>query len=272
MADFELREYCTGDLPALKALWLDCFEEKCEYVEEFLSLLPRTGSAVAALCGAALCGSAYVLDDMFLSVHGKRQRCALIYAVAVDKSHRRLGMGEALVKRAVELAYERGAEIVTVLPAEDSLYGWYERSGGFVCRLYRQSLETEAADMAMVDIISPEEYAKRRQELIKGENTVIYGAACLELQQALCRSYGGALYSCAGAIAAAYADGDVGIIQELLYPEGMDAELFAAAVGFEMGVEQVRLLVPGDESNGKKYLAALGAELPDNCCWPLAFD
>lgn len=272
MAEYILREYETGDIPALKSLWADCFGDKEAYIDGFFSLLPSLGTALSAVYEGRVCGSTYILEDMQLYLDGRTQPVALIYAVAVEAGCRRLGIGRELVQKAVELAKKRGAEHIVTLPAEKSLYGWYEKVCGFKCRLYRQTKLLETMDMGVVKRISAEEYSALREEKLSGRRHIVYGAAAMKLQQLLCETYSGGLFSCAGAIAAAYSADGIGIMQELLCPEGMDEEVFASAIGFELGTDEVKLIRPANAQGGSPYLAALDGRLPEDCYWPLAFD
>lgn len=272
MADYLLREYSNQDIPSLKRLWAACFGDREEYIDGFFSLLPGLGTAISAVHEGRVCGSAYILEDMKLCAADEAQPVALIYAVAVDESCRRLGIGAELVRRAVELARQRGAKHIVTLPAEESLYGWYEKVCGFKCRLYRQEKSVETMDMGVVKRISAEEYSALREERLRGRTHIVYGPAAMRLQELLCRTYSGGLFSCAGAIAAAYRAEGVGIMQELICPEGMDEEVFAAAIGFELDAEDVKLQGPANAQSGTAYLAALDSGLPEDCYWPLAFD
>lgn len=273
MADFTLREYEKGDLPALKEIWLACFDDFEAFIDGVHALLPRLGTAVTAVYGAQVCGGAYILEDMSLPTDEGAKRLALIYAVGVKKEFRRLGMGGALVREAVSLARARGADIVTILPARDSLYDWYKSTADFDCCLYRRERLVEAADMALVSRISREEYFARRRELLHALPAVEYGESASAMQELLLNTYFGGFYACAGAIAAGSTlSGELGVITELLCPKGMDEELFAAAVGFEMGVENVRLLSAGEKGQDKKYIACVGGALCADTYFPFAFD
>jgi len=273
MAELVLREYEKAHIHAMKKLWADCFGDPQEYIDAFISLLPQTGTALVAEHEGRLCAGAYIIDDMTHISPAGSQRCALIYAVSVDKAFRGAGLGGRIVREAVELAKKRGSVTVTILPAEDSLYGWYEKCAGFQCRLYRKELIVEAADLAMVEKIDFARYAALREKLLTAGEYVHFGPGALKLEEELCRIFGGALYHCAGSVAAAYvAESATGIIHELLCPAGHDAELIAAALAFEMGCEQAKLLLPGSRDEGEKYLAAIPCEMSESCYWPFAFD
>ena len=46
MSDFELREYRRDDVPALSALWTECFGDGPGFTEKFFAALPGMGSGV----------------------------------------------------------------------------------------------------------------------------------------------------------------------------------------------------------------------------------
>ena len=72
MADFTLREYTPGDVPALSFLWRDVFGDPLSFTAEFYALLPDMGSAVAAEMNGKLIGAAHVLNGFELV--GKRKK------------------------------------------------------------------------------------------------------------------------------------------------------------------------------------------------------
>ena len=61
-------------------------------------------------------------------------------------------------------------------------------------------------------------------------------------------------------------------ISMIRQPEFVTEEVFAAAIGFELDVEDVKLQSPANAQSGTAYLAALDSGLPEDCYWPLAFD
>ena len=125
MADFTLREYTPGDVPALSFLWRDVFGDPLSFTAEFYALLPDMGSAVAAEMNGKLIGAAHVLNGFELV--GKRRKppvVGYIYAVMVAPEYRSLGVGKALTLEVAALAKKRESKLLCTLPADAPLYGW----------------------------------------------------------------------------------------------------------------------------------------------------
>ena len=127
MDDAAIREYRTADVPGLIRLWTSVFDDSESAAESFFAALPDIGAGTAAFVDGEIAGAAYLIDGQELADGGKRLRIGYIYGVGVYEKYRRRGIGERLVKAVYELSKRRGADIVTCLPAEKSLYAWYER-------------------------------------------------------------------------------------------------------------------------------------------------
>ena len=273
MAETVLRPVQPGDLPALTALWARIFGDGEELIAEFLRLLPEMGGGVAAVCGGRLAGAAYAVTALALSEPGKEpRRCGYIYAVAVAEEYRRLGLGRALTRAAADLARKQGAEILCTLPAENSLYPWYEEVLGTQCALWRTFEPIRCQSGPPVRAIGAEAYGKYREALLAGRPHLCLAPPALAFQRELCRAYGGGFFLVQNAIAAAYLDGEKAVIRELLCPEGETPEAAAAAVGAALGVLEAIVCRRAGKTDGEPYIAALPGGLPEGCVWNLSFD
>ena len=72
-------------------------------------------------------GGKRIEDKIEENYHSRR---AYIYAVAVDDSARGQGIGAELTRACMRNAWEYSADICCTLPAEASLYDWYESRCG----------------------------------------------------------------------------------------------------------------------------------------------
>lgn len=266
MADFTLRETHAEDYAALSALWQRCFGDPPELIEKFFTLLPELGRGVTALYQGRAVGAAYALTGLELLPGNKS--CGYVYAVAVDESCRGLGIGGELSIAAAEAARKAGAEIICTLPAEESLYGWYEKLIGVKYSLRRGKLLCEAAEGECCEI-SAEEYAVRREELLSGKPHIRFPAAYLEFQRELCKCYGGGFFAVGDGIAAAYPEGDTVMIKELILPAGAERNAVAAAVAAKLGADFALRYEPA--ADGERFVACDSA-LPWDCAWDLALD
>ena len=272
MADHVIRELREEDLPALTALWARVFGDSEELTGGFFRLLPEMGLGVTALLEGQAVGMAYALTGLELVQPGQRPRpCGYLYAVAVEESARHLGLGRALSRAALALAEKRGAEVLCTLPAEPSLYGWYREILGLDCALRRKETLLKSAGALPWAPLDAAEYARRREILLRERPHLRLGLPALEFERLLCESYGGGLYAWGDSLAAAYREGELGLIRELLCPAGQKAEL-AAALGAALGTKEVLLCTPCGPDEGKPYLAAFPGQLPPDCVWDLSFD
>lgn len=270
MNKFELREYKAPDIPALSRLWKRSFGDSQGFLDAFFAALPSMGSGLVAECDGVICGAAYTITEQQLAYpDGVKRRLGYIYGVSVDERFQGRGIGAALVKGVYALSKERGAEIVCTLPAEDSLYGWYDKLIEVKCALHRSVRTVSPQTGGSCREISAEEYMHLREALLAGRPRLIPSMAVLEFQGQMLKEYSGGLYVVEGGIAAAYADGDCGIIRELLLPQGGDVASAASHLAAAMGVKTAKLFEAS--AGGKNYIAS-ELPLPTDCVWNLSLD
>ena len=266
-----IREYSSADVPAMRALWRRVFDESESFLDAFIRLLPDIGSAVVATDeSGGLLGAAYALTGFeYQRRDGTRTQLGYLYAVAVDETARGQGTGAALSKAAAELCRRRESLIVTTLPAEESLYAWYEKAIG-TKHLLRREAHTVAA-WKTVDImkLTGTEYMLWRENLLRGQDFVRLSYPMLEAQRALCETYGGGLYATEDGVLAAYRDGERLIVREILCARG-DPAVSAASAAAALGCREAVFFLP-TASGGEPYVTA-DAPLASGTIWNLTLD
>lgn len=270
MSHWKIREYSAADIPALKRLWTDSFSDSPAFTDVFFSCLPNMGSGLVALTEAEIMGAAYVIDALSLCRPGEKPlKAGYIYGVSVAGSHRGAGVGARLVQSAVELAKDRGADIVSTLPAEESLYGWYERVTGMKHRLYRKkSLAAAAAGERPVKL-SAREALILRESLLSDRAHVSLTLPAMGFQQLLMEECGGGFFSLMGGLAAAYTDGGQTLVRELILPREEDAPTAAAGIAHALNTGSALYFSAAAE--GESYILSDRA-LPRDTVWNLSFD
>ena len=263
----EIREIRPEDREALIALWHRVFEDPEELPAAFLDLLPDLGSGTAAFAEGRLAGAAYIVTAQRVG----DKRAAYLYAVAVHPEYRGLGLGGALSRFAARLGKERGADFVCTLPAEPSLYAWYEGLIGTRCILHRREEKLPSRPGPAVKALTPDDYNARREALLQGTEHMALSPAAAAYEAINCRCFGGDLYAVGDGIAAAYREGRQAVIRELLCPDAAQRRVSAAAVADAMGCTHARLLSPGGAED-LPFLAAEPGMLGPDCVWNLAFD
>ena len=265
-----IRHYRKDDIPAMRALWQRVFDEREAYLDAFFSLIGDIGgAAVATDEGGTLIGAAYALTGYELLSGAESPHVGYIYAVAVDESFRGRGIGAALTKCAGEICREREAVIVTTLPAEESLYAWYEKSIGTKHVLRREEKRVPARQTVDIMKLTGTEYMLWRENLLRGKAHIHLSHPMLETQRALCEAYDGGLYASSDGIFAAYRDGEQLIVPEILCAQGVPDDTAASAAAY-LGCREALFFTPA-EQGGEPYIAS-DAALPSGTVWNLTLD
>lgn len=265
-----LRHYEKADIPAMRALWRRVFDEKEAYLDAFFGMLPDIGgAAVAADEKGELFGAAYALTGYELLDRGESPHLGYIYAVAVDESMRGRGLGAELTRRAAGICREREAVIVTTLPAEASLYPWYEKQIGTKHILRREKKLVPAQKSVDIMKLTGTEYMLWRENMLRGQAHVHLSTPMMEAQRALCEAYGGGLYASMDGIFAAYREGERLMIREILCMQGDPADTAASAAA-HLGCREAEFCLAA-ESGGESYIAS-DAALPAGTIWNLTLD
>ena len=262
-----IREIRPEDTAELVRLWHDVFGDPPALAESFLRLLPEMGGGVCARIDGQLAGAAYVVTGFTVGT----LRAGYVYAVAVQPAYRGLGLGKALTRAAAALGKRLGADFLCTLPANASLYAWYEEVIGLRCVLYRRVERFAAKPGLPVTALDATDYNARREALLRSTEHMSMNAAAAEYESFSCRLFGGRLYAVGDAIAAAYQNDEGAYIRELLCPDPEQRRAIAEAIGSAMGCEYVTLLSP-ETKEDRPFLMAEPDFLPDDCVWNLAFD
>lgn len=271
MTEYLLREYRPGDRAALTALWRQVFGDPESVVAAFFDALPGLGVGAVAVNEGRPVAAAYVLDALSLvDAAGRQRRCGYLYAVAVDPEHRHQGLGAKLSRKAADMALNRGAEFICTLPAEPSLYAWYEEILGLHCALHRQQFTVTARPCWPAERLCPEDYLVRREALLAGLPHLCPAPAVIAFAGQFFSLFGGGLYACGGGLCATYVDDDRVLIRELIAPEGVAEEDVAAALCAALGCREGQYVLP--TADGEPYLSAPAGLLPPDCVWNLSFD
>ncbi len=266
----KVRHYRKDDIPAMRELWQRVFDEREAYLDAFFSLLPDIGDAAVAEDEAgALCGAAYALTGYELLAGGESPHLGYVYAVAVDEHMRGRGLGAALTKLAAAICREREAVIVATLPAEKSLYAWYEKQIGTKHLLRREKKLVPAQKSVDIMKLTGTEYMLWRENMLRGRAHIHLSHPMLEAQRALCETYGGGLYASGDGIFAAYRDGERLIVPEVICAQGIPDDTAASAAAL-LGCREAVFYTPAAQG-GEPYIVSDTA-LPPGTIWNLTMD
>ena len=142
----------------LKKLWHTVFGDAPSIIDAYFDTFYSPELTAAEFADGELAAAAYVMPAGELVYGRRREKCAHIYAVAVYPKFRGRGLGIAVTNRAVEKAKAAGYSAVILHPAEESLFGYYEKNCGFETCFYGNFTEIVlpegCADKSCADIES----------------------------------------------------------------------------------------------------------------------
>ena len=266
----KIRHYQKNDLSAMRTLWKRVFNERDAYLDAVFTLLPDIGGASVAVDEqGALLGAAYAMTGYELMSGNECPHIGYIYAVAVDEKARGRGIGAELTRHAAVICREREAEIVTTLPAETSLYAWYEKQIGTGHFLRRKKTVVPAHKTVDIMKMTATEYMLWRENLLRGTPHIHLSYPMLETQRALCEAYDGALCASSDGIFAAYKDGDRLIVREILCSQGNPDDTAASAAAY-FDCREAVFFTPTD-LGGDFYIAS-DSRFPAGTVWNLTLD
>ncbi len=264
----DIREYTKDDTSALKALWCGVFGDPPELVDSFFELLPSMGTGFAAELDGEIFGAAYVLDAFLHLPDSSTKKLAYIYAVAVDETLRGQGLGAELTRACMRNAWEYSADVCCTLPAEDSLYDWYEsRCGLAPASFCRYETVAAAPEMRGIRRLNADEYGFMREDMLKVTAHVGFYYGYLRFQEEIFTSSGGGFFEYRGGIACGYVENGTLYIKEAL----RDSAEFIPALCSVLGAQKA--VIRRASGSGERYIAAYRkADFPPDTVWNLTLD
>lgn len=236
----EIRPSRPEEIPAQKRLWKLAFGDDEKYIDWFYRCCGRPEDMLLLLEEGQLASMLALLPQEVVLPGGETARAWYIYALATDPTVRSRGYGRQLLHYVDFHLRARGADCVTTVPAEPSLFkffGTVDFAPSFSTRKL-ELLRDMVPDVAPGDRAEPveaEEYNAIRERLLEGTPHVRYGQELIRYQQGLGQMSGGGLYrveagGAVGCAAAEYVDKESVLFKELLLPpEQMSAGLAALA-------------------------------------------
>lgn len=168
----EFRSPRTGDESRLRDLFTEAFGDAA-----FTDLFFRTGYAPEQ-CLMASSGEILAALHWFdCTLEG--QKAAYLYGIATFEAHRGLGIASRLIRSALTVLEAQGYGPVFLVPAEESLFGYYERLG-FRPVSTIQEFFANAGTPLPLRKLTVTEYAEMRKRLLP-EHSLLQEGACLDL-------------------------------------------------------------------------------------------
>lgn len=211
-----------------KRLWKQAFGDDPRYIDWFYQCCWHPENMLLLLEDGKLASMLALLPHGLTLPNGAEATAYYVYALATDAAVRSKGYGRQLLHYVDDHLRALGADCVTVVPAEPSLFKFFGTVGfapGFSTRkvelLRDESKEPQPGDQIFP--ATPEEYNAIRNRLLAGTPAVTYDTELVRYQEGMCRLSGGGLYrilagGVEGCAAVEYADEESVLFKELLFP------------------------------------------------------
>lgn len=280
----------AGDEAGLTEIWKAAFGDDDKFIDLFMKQVYTPGMASVAECDGKIVSAIYLLTGTALVMpQGRAVASPYCYTLGTLEEYRGRGLGAAVSEHIMRTAM-LSAPMVSLVPAQESLYGWYADTFGLlpISRTREALIPTAELDevspvMARAHRVDAESYARVRELTLAGKCHVRFSVQLLKWYDRYIRSDGGGLYLLdvdghAGC-AACEPDGQRLSVKELLLPRGSFRDaLSALSALFKCSEVHVRtpLFFPG-EGKARDFAVARMADglvLPekDSVWWGLAFD
>lgn len=224
----EIRPSRPEEAAAQKKLWKQAFGDDERYIDWFYECCWQPENMFLLLEDGKLASMTALLPHQLTLPNGEQAEAYYVYALATDPTVRSKGYGRKLLQEADVYLTSRGADCVTVVPAEPSLFKFFGSVGfvpGFSTRkealLGDESTPRQPGDRA--EPVDPAAYNAIRNRLLAGTPSVTYGEELIRYQQGMCRLSGGDLYrveadGVEGCAAVEYVNEESVLFKELLMP------------------------------------------------------
>lgn len=112
----------------LSHIWQVCFSEPARFPRYFLNNCFKPENCLVIVSGGHVVSCVYMLPA-FIACQGEYIKAHYIFAAGTLPEMRGLGYMSKLLNAAAETGARRGDNLSAVLPSNESLYGFYEKSG-----------------------------------------------------------------------------------------------------------------------------------------------
>lgn len=267
----EFRRAEKKDLPALTALWQQCFGDKEAEIRLFWSELFDKISVYAAWMQKQPVAMLCALPLQLVDEGGESFSAAYVYAVCTSPQHRRQGLCRKLMSRAEEAMKKEGFVFSCLVPAEKELFSFYEALGYQTAFFHRSYTISPQKGIAKITRINEDAYQNLRQMQLYGA-FADYPLFLLRWQQMLGEKTGGGLFRMEteeGVFCAAAQKQDGTLHIKELLPDCPEA---AAALGAQLKCDAAHVRTEGQDCPFGMAKALAEKQIPQFSYLGLAFD
>ncbi len=246
-----IRLSVSSDFEGIIRLWQEAFGDTEEAIRMFLHSRYIPENTIVAEENGAVVSMLFLLDGKF-KVDNILYNSYYLYAAATAKAYRGRGIMAELLGYAQNLAESRKIDFICLKPAEESLYGFYEKFG-YKSVFAAKRVSLKCGNDSKIYSDSDIDWEKVRNEFLIGTDAFIWDNQAIEFAVNQHIFYGGnVLKSCKGYCLYTYEDSKC-YVKELCFthntPEG-----FFLVLKSKFDFEEIIIELPvgyADDSDGE---------------------
>ncbi len=161
---YNLRLVTEKDFPLLKKLWKETFQDSDAVINNLFEKTVVSENTVAVFDGEKALSALYAIECSGI-VAEREINAYYIYGVSTLKEYRNQGLMRETLRFIENKARERGVDALFLVPADDSLFGMYEKFGYKTNIFYKETNVDSFAlnDNIVTENVSFNEYKKMRK-------------------------------------------------------------------------------------------------------------
>ena len=125
-----------ADYEDIARIWRMAFSDSDDYIQNFWKMMYKPGNCVVSRVDGTVVSMLFLLECQ-LVIQGVPYSAYYIYAAATHPDYEGQGHMKRVLNEAIPLAKERGADFLTLVPAENWLFDFYGRFG-FETKFYKR--------------------------------------------------------------------------------------------------------------------------------------
>jgi len=229
----EIRLSRKEDIPYLKEIWKVCFGDDDTYIDFFFNNKYKEDQTFVLIYDREIAAMLTMIPIKIIGPSNEKYNSVMLYAIATHPKYQGRGFSTKIMNYTKKHLLKYKVDILTLVPAGDSLVSFYSKRGysaGFYIRESKleyeiiQKFTKDETNKLRIEPAKPEEYNSRRNKQLQGKLYVEYSNDEIIYQKKLSKKSGADLYTLdirniKGCLAAERINNEKVIIKELLIPE-----------------------------------------------------
>ena len=244
-----IRLSVESDIKSIVSLWQEAFGDSEDEIMFFINNRYKPENTVVCEEGGKVVSMLFLLEGQ-MCIKGADYKAYYLYAACTSKEFRGRGLMASLLDYAKETAQSRGFKFICLKPAEESLFGFYEKHGYKSCfkqktlTFYTRDLPEISSDLSAISSVESDkirDFAFSDTDYFKWDDSAIdFAFRQTEL-------YGGKVFKvCEGYLLYSVNDGVIHVKENAFTPENLPVVM--AGIARDNKADKINVILPDNYS------------------------